>query len=368
MSTINLIQDIATPHNNVLIRQFKDCENVSLKLWYALDGNLRLYQWSSNITHEHFSAEIYGSKFSWNFIRHCISSPKEQFILVGWANTNTKILHLLFFLMRRPYNHWTDLPSKKMVRNSGLRQIFRWFFHKILRYSKAKIFCVGTITMDYFRKLGFSENRLVNLPIFVEIEENFESYRSMRPNIQKRYNMTEDSFVVSAGSRIVYSKGYDLLIRAVGLISPDIRNSIKVLIVGSGPCVGDLEQLIAELGLSKQIIIEKWLDISDFKALIANSNVFVHPARADAFGSTTLGMALGVPVIGAYQAGAAIDRINQGINGFLYNADDIQALANLITLLYQNPQLCRRMGQEARKTALSWPPKLGVDIIIEGVI
>jgi glycosyltransferase involved in cell wall biosynthesis len=79
-------------------------------------------------------------------------------------------------------------------------------------------------------------------------------------------------------------------------------------------------------------------------------------------------MALGVPVIGSYGAGAAIDRIQQGRNGFLYDAEDIQSLANFITLLYQNPDLRRRMGSEALKTAQEWPPSRGVQILVDHAI
>ena len=79
-------------------------------------------------------------------------------------------------------------------------------------------------------------------------------------------------------------------------------------------------------------------------------------------------MALGVPVIGSYSAGAALDRIEQGRNGFLYDAEDIRALGNFITLLYQNPDLKKRMGEAAYQTARQWPPQRGVDIIINNAI
>ena len=114
--------------------------------------------------------------------------------------------------------------------------------------------------------------------------------------------------------------------------------------------------------------MEQWLEIDDFKALIANSDVFIHPARFDSYGGTTLGMSLGVPVIGSYGAGAALHRIKQGRNGFLYDAEDIQTLASYITLLYQNPKLKRRMGAVAYQTARQWHPQSGVDIIVNNSI
>ncbi|MEI2690867.1 MAG: hypothetical protein V9H69_14615 [Anaerolineae bacterium] len=40
---INLIQDLATPHNNVLIRHFMGDLNAKIKLWYARELRIRNY-------------------------------------------------------------------------------------------------------------------------------------------------------------------------------------------------------------------------------------------------------------------------------------------------------------------------------------
>lgn len=365
---INLIQDLATPHNNVLIGAVKNIPDASIKLWYALDRDHGRYPWATNISHEHFPAEIYGNALNWNFITYCLTHRDERYVIVGWMNNNTRLLQLLFFLLRRPYNHWTDLPNSE-TRAIGIRQkIMRWMAYKMLKYSKSKILCVGVTALDYFRNLGFPESRLVNLPIFVETDEDLPAYHARREQVLGRYPINPTDFILIVGSRLIHEKGYDLLIKAVALLDEDIRQHIKVVIVGSGPCLPDLERLIVESGLTGQVILEKWLAIEDFKALIGNSDVFIHPARVDSYGGTTLGMALGLPVIGSYGAGAAVDRIDQGRNGFLYDAEDTQTLANFIALLYRNPALRKRMGEEAIKTARSWPPSRGGGVLVENTI
>lgn len=368
MLTINLIQDLATPHNNVLIRHFVGHPNARINLWYARDQDQARYQWQSNITHEHFSSRIYGTAFNLSFIKYCLSRPNERYVIVGWMNINTRLLHLLFFLLRRPYNHWTDLPSSEIRAISFKQKIMRWAGYKILKLSRSRVFGVGLITLDYFKNLGFTESRLVNLPIFVESDENLTAYHLKRMQILSKYGIKPNNFVLIGGSRIIYEKGYDLLIKAVGLIDADVRQHIKIIIVGNGDNVPLLEQLIEKFHLADQVILEKWLAIEDFKALIANCHVFMHPARVDSFGGTTLGMALGLPVIGSNGAGAAVDRIVHGRNGYLYEAEDTQMLANLIVLLYQNPELRKRMGEEALKTAKAWPPSRGVEIMIANTI
>ena len=366
--TINLIQDLATPHNNVLIAQFKECTDAKIKLWYARDMDQSKYQWSTNISHEHFPAEIYGTSLNWRFINYCLSHPTEKFVIVGWANTNTWLIHLLFFLLRRPFNHWTDAPNPKAQGMSIKRKILRWSAYKLLKHAHSKVFCVGVKTLNYFRVRGYPAKQLVNLPIFVTVDDDLATYHAQYCQLLAKYGITPNGFLISAGSRLVHEKGYDLLIKAIALLDSEIRQQVKVVIVGSGESLPALQQLVTEMNLDEQIVMETWLSIGDFKALIANSDVFIHPSRFDSYGGTTLGMALGVPVIGSYSAGAALDRLEQGRNGFLYDAEDIRALGNFITLLYQNPDLKKRMGEAAYQTARQWPPQRGVDIIINNAI
>lgn len=365
---INLIQDLATPHNNVLIEQFRDLPGVEIKLWYSMGQDTERYQWTKDISHEHFPATIYGSSFNWEFLRYCLSHPREKFVIVGWMNTNTRLLHLLFFLLRRPFNHWTDLPNPK-IRGMSLKQRWlRWAAYRLLKYSRCKIFGVGRTTIDCFRDWGFPAQRMVNLPIFVTVEEDFPAYQAQRNDLLARYGAVPGDFLISGGSRLIHEKGYDLLIRAVAILPEEIRAVVKVVIVGSGDALAELEQLVVDLNLAHCVVLEKWLAIGDFKALIANSDVFVHPARFDSFGGTTLGMALGVPVIGSIGAGAAVDRIEHGVNGFLYEAEDIEALAGAIVQLYRDPELKQRMGRAARETALQWHPRRGVEILLQNAI
>ena len=119
---INLIQDIATPHNNVLISEFLDKPDIQLNLWYAVRSDTKLYQWSKDLANEFTVANIYGTSFNWNFIKYCLRHKDEKYILVGWANINTMLLTFLFFLFQRPFNHWTDIPNSHDKNLSSMKK------------------------------------------------------------------------------------------------------------------------------------------------------------------------------------------------------------------------------------------------------
>jgi glycosyltransferase involved in cell wall biosynthesis len=364
-TTINLIQDLATPHNNVLIEQLVGRDDVELNLWYVKSKDTVRYQWNSDISQQHVPAKFYGEKLNLFFLWYCLTRKHERFVIVGWMNINTRLLHLLFFLLRRQFNHWTDLPNPKLDGVRLTKKLMRWGVYKLLRYSRCKVFGVGKITMDFFLTRGFPERMLVNLPIFVTVDENIPAIKGRRSELFERYEVPNGGFLLSAGSRLIFDKGYDLLIRSIAELTPELRNNVRLVIVGSGEETAALKSQIDKLELSKSIHLEIWLDITDFKALIANSDIFMHPARFDSFGGTTLGMALGVPVIGATGAGAAVDRIEHGVNGFLYEATDTHALAGYITRLLTDAKLRKCMGSAGRQTALKWHPSRGVDILLQ---
>lgn len=365
---INLIQDIATPHNNILIEQFKSRSDVKLNLWYARGADKNLYQWLTDITHAHFNAQIYGTGLNLKFIKYCLTRRKEKYLIVGWANRNTQLLHVIFFLLRRPFNHWTDLPAANQSGRSLKQKFMRWAAYRLLRHANCKVFGVGRVSIEQFRAWGFSERILVNLPIFVSVDEDISEYKSHRLEVFNRYVVPKDGFLIVAGSRLVYDKGYDLLIKAFSELDGYLLRKTKLVIVGSGEELDLLIRLSDELGIRENVCFANWLEVTEFKLLIANSDIFVHPARFDSYGGSTLGMALGVAVIGSYGAGAAMDRINHGCNGFLYEATDTRTLSKYITRLLEDTELRLQVGDAGRKTALQWHPSRGVDILKKNVI
>jgi glycosyltransferase involved in cell wall biosynthesis len=365
MITINLIQDIPTPHNNVLISEFFNCEDVKIKLWYAQLQMPNKYPNNSDDLNNYGISTVYGVTLNFRFLWYCLSHPKEKYVLVGWSNINTLLLHLIFFILRRPFNHWTDLPNPDLTGKSKFQKLLRWLAYKQLFYSNCRIFGVGEITLAYFRTRKFSDKKLINLPIFISIDDNLYDYKKKLTDLRERYSVPPDGFLLSAGSRLISEKGYDLLISSFAKLPGDILNRTRLIIVGNGPEYESLKNQISTLSLEKFIQIENWLCIDDFKLLIANSDIFIHPARFDAYGGTIYAMSLGVPVIGSLNAGAALDRIVNGFNGFLYDPLDLEFLSHKIISILNDINLRKRIGESARDTALEWPPKRGVDILIK---
>ena len=91
-----------------------------------------------------------------------------------------------------------------------------------------------------------------------------------------------------AGSRLIYEKGYDLLIEAMARGETATRERICLILVGTGNQEAGLRRLVGEKGLTEMVSFLGWMTGDEFQVAVAAADVFIHPARLDAFGGGTL--------------------------------------------------------------------------------
>lgn len=103
----------------------------------------------------------------------------------------------------------------------------------------------------------------------------------------------ERDLVLTTGNRLPH-KNFDGLLRAIALIDPSRRPA--VVITGGGQ--GDpLRQVVADLGLSDDVILPGWVSIEQLEALYARADLYVCPSLNEGFG---------LPVIDAMRRGCLV--------------------------------------------------------------
>jgi glycosyltransferase involved in cell wall biosynthesis len=150
-------------------------------------------------------------------------------------------------------------------------------------------------------------------------------------------------------------KGQATLLRAFARVRSDHPDATLV-IVGDGPCRGELATLVTglELTTSAHLVGER----HDIAALLRALDLFVLPSIAEGMSNTLLeAMATGLPVV-ATRVGGNGQLVEHGVNGTLVPVQDPSALAAAIGGYLADPGRGARHGEASRRRAVE---RFGLD-------
>ncbi|MBO1513153.1 glycosyltransferase family 4 protein [Metabacillus bambusae] len=213
------------------------------------------------------------------------------------------------------------------------------WFHKPLR----KIFVPSNETMEQLKRKGFSNIRIwgrgVDCSLF---HPNYSNKR-----IREQYGIKE-KYILSYVGRLAPEKDIETLMKISLQLPEKIRNQIHWIIVGDGP---SKEEMVKEA--PKNMTFAGFLNGESLAEIYANSDLFIFPSPTETFGNVVLeALATGTPVIGA-NSGGVKNIINQEVTGYLCEPKNVEQFNQAIIHLLENHALRQKMGETARKYALS---------------
>ncbi|MEO7424268.1 MAG: N-acetyl-alpha-D-glucosaminyl L-malate synthase BshA [Fibrobacteria bacterium] len=122
-----------------------------------------------------------------------------------------------------------------------------------------------------------------------------------------------------------------------------------LVLVGEGPMLREAKELAAKLGVQQHVrYLGKQLDIV---SLLGCSDVLLFPSEVESFGLAPLeAMACEVPVV-ATRSGGIPEVVTHGVNGFLADVGDVDAMAKHAVALGRSREMRVSMGKAGRKAA-----------------
>ncbi|MBM3127924.1 MAG: glycosyltransferase family 4 protein [Chloroflexi bacterium] len=215
----------------------------------------------------------------------------------------------------------------------------RWMLTRLFARADAILFCSAYVQRDAAPYLTRASPRAY----VGVVGDGFDpdEFRESRP-----YDHSTP-YILAMG-RLVYKKGFDLLIRAFAQIAAEYPR-IHLLIAGDGEERVALERLIDELKMRERIVLLGFADRATSLALFWGCEFFVLSSRVEPFGIVVAeAMAAGKAVL-ATKSGGVIDLMQAGVNGLLVEPD-VDALADGLRALLAQPDATRAMGERARQT------------------
>lgn len=170
-----------------------------------------------------------------------------------------------------------------------------------------------------------------------------------REAARKSLQLSEAEFVLLLVGNDWKSKGLAPLLHAVAALE---RLPLCLLVVGRDTSAPFLA-LIQRLGPAARVLFQP--PSSDIMQFYAAADVYTGPSLHDSFALPPMeAMACGLPVITSVTNGGS-QIITDGVDGFvLSNAQDSLALSQILSRLYEQPELRRSVGEKAALTVKSY--------------
>ena len=211
-------------------------------------------------------------------------------------------------------------------------------------------------------ELGVPEEKIVSLPLGLSLRRFRPTLSTAdRERMRNGVGARSDSIVIGCfqkdgdgwgdGMEPKLIKGPDLL--ADALVRLNQRYPIYVVI--PGPARGYLKQRIAQAGVPHYA--PGFVSADSFPQLYHALDIYISPSRDEGGPAGVLeSMASGVPVVST-RAGMPADMIDNGVNGFLVDVEDVDGLTQSAAELIERPDLRHRFANAALQTIqpYDWP-------------
>jgi glycosyltransferase involved in cell wall biosynthesis len=156
-----------------------------------------------------------------------------------------------------------------------------------------------------------------------------------------------------AVSRLTPLKRLDLVVRA--LAEPE-GHDLRLAIAGEGDEAAPLRALAADLGVTDRVRFLGRLDEPSLVDAYASCRAVVFTPKDEDYGFVTAeAFASSRPVVTCEDSGGPTDLVSHGVQGLVV-APTPRAVAGAMRRLADDPGLCQRLGEAARRTAeaMSW--------------
>lgn len=223
---------------------------------------------------------------------------------------------------------------------------------KRLAFKADVILAVSDSLAEYLRTNYFSQHasKVVSIPNGIDTGKYISSARD-RKAIRSLFNITDSEIVIGGVGRLIERKNYAFLLRAFHLLAGISPYPVRLLILGEGPQLERLLQLVHSLNLSKLVkFVGHSLSSEQFYPAF---DIFVHPSTAEGFGLSIIeAMSSSLPCI-AFDIEGVRDLVTHGKTGYLLPTPSCELWADTMASLIADAGLVRQMGLNARIVALS---------------
>src|SRR5262249_53673766 len=127
------------------------------------------------------------------------------------------------------------------------------------------------------------------------------------------------------------------------------------VVAGDGPQRAEIEQRIRELDMADHVRLLGNVVYSEIAALYHRADAYLQSSVSEPWGlAVNEAMASGLPIIVSNQCGCREDLLQEGVNGFAFDAADPGSLGAALDSLTRARDRWTEMGEASRQIVADW--------------
>jgi glycosyltransferase involved in cell wall biosynthesis len=238
---------------------------------------------------------------------------------------------------------------------------FRTLERALARWTTALV-AVSPEVRDDLVALGVAPaSKFTVVRLGIELEQRVGSGEEARAQMRSRLGLGRDAFLVGwVGRMTAVKRTNDVLEAFRRLVDQGVEASL--CLIGDGPDREELERRAHALGIVQRCLFVGYQeDVGSFYEAI---DVLLLPSANEGTPVSVIeALAAGRPVV-ATRVGGVPDVVRDGIDGFLVDAGDVDALASRLAELAADPARRAEMGEAGRSRVLG---RYAVDRLVDDV-
>jgi glycosyltransferase involved in cell wall biosynthesis len=207
------------------------------------------------------------------------------------------------------------------------------------------------------RHLQVDERRIRVVPNAIDLEDvDRLTDRGLTDGIRARLGLSRDDVLLVGVGRLEENKGFQQLVAALAVLGAGrpagqplpLGDRWRCVVLGDGPYRARLERTIRSAGLGAHVVLPGRVSDAELHAWYEAATLFVHPTLYEGSSLVTLEAMAHRRAVVATSAGGLSDKVRPGLNGWLVEPGDTDALARALGAALARRDQLRAMGEEGR--------------------
>ncbi|HPF73408.1 MAG TPA: glycosyltransferase family 4 protein [Xanthomonadaceae bacterium] len=283
--------------------------------------------------------------FVTSFFIACLRHGRTAHVLhANWAPTGV-IAGIAAWVLRKPLVTTVRGEDANRLAQSRVQQ---WIMHCCVALSTRVVTVSESISHDISERFPKYKHRIETIPNGVEIRSAEASTDGNAPQ----------TFQIAVVGSLVARKRVDCAIRAVALLPTELRETIKLSILGAGPERDQLVSLAESLGVTSQIDLVGQVDPDEVLDWLSDCHAMAICSDSEGRPNVVMeAMAAGLPILGTNIPGIK-ELVQHQREGLLFSPGDFAELATHIEAIMKDEMLRRSLSKGASNRidslGLSW--------------